>query len=380
MTAKIDTVNVGANALAMQHGAPSYWLKSDKVELYLTEEGGQMAPVRFKLKHRWVSPYALAPWQPDAVDPALPPVLKLLRGDCFCLPFGPSKAVPWLHGEPANLPWSLQRRNVRTLELQRRLDQPQGQITKCIQLKTGQRAVYQEHLLEGLQGKFNYGHQTILAFPPAEKGFINTSALRFAQVAPEGFTDPVKGEYSSLKACAVFEDLAHVPLATGGTTSLQQFPAREGFEDLVMVINQPDTYAWTAATLGGYIWFSLKQAKTLPSTLLWFSHGGRHNAPWHGRHRFRVGLQEVNAYFADGLEASRKNPLSAQGFATAHRFNRRNETRIRLIQAVHPVSKSFGMVVSIEPVAGAEEVLVTGEKGQRVTVPLSWQFLAGEDH
>jgi predicted alpha/beta-fold hydrolase len=36
------------------HGARSFWLKNDRVELFITEIGGHLGPVAFKLKHRWV--------------------------------------------------------------------------------------------------------------------------------------------------------------------------------------------------------------------------------------------------------------------------------------------------------------------------------------
>lgn len=337
-----------------------------------------MAPLRFKLKHRWVSPYALAPWQPDEVDVSMPAVLRVLRGGFFCLPLGFSKSVADLHGEPANAAWQLQARNVRGLELFLQAEQPQCEITKRIHLEAGHRAVYQEHRIAGLQGKYNYGQQTMLQFPKSGKCYLNTSAFQWGQVYPGSFANPALGEYSSLKAGARFEDLAKVPLANGELASLHEFPAREGYDDLVMVTGMPSTWAWTAVTLDGYIWFSLKKVAMLPSTLLWFSHGGRHNAPWHSRHRFRVAVYDVNSHFTDGLEVSRKNKLNAQGLDTAYRFNRRKESCLRIIQAVHPVSKSFGRVISIDPVEGAAEVVVTGDRGERVTVPVAWDWLAAK--
>ena len=361
--------------LSLQHGIPSYWLQSDRVELFLSELGGHLGPVRFKLKHRWVSPYALAPWKPDEVEASCPSFYKVFRGDCFSLPYGVSKAVPCPYGESANRTWNLKERTIFGAELQMLMDTPDCKITKHVRLKSGQRAVFHEHIIEGLQGRYSYGHHTVLEFPHKGSFALNTSAFDWGQVNPEPFGNPAAGSYSCLQAGAKFMNLGDVQLATGGNTSLQTFPAREGYDDLVMVVKRSEKLAWTAVTLDGYIWFTLKLPAQLPATLLWFSHGGRHAAPWFGRHRFRLGIHEVHNYFADGLEAARRNPLCMEGISTVHRFNPACPTSIRLIQAVHPVASSFGQVASIEPVEGKDEVQVTNIQGQSLAVPLSWNFL-----
>jgi hypothetical protein len=92
-------------ALPVVHGEPSFALKGRDIELWLTRRGGHMAPVRFRLGKRWVEPYALAPWRPDEIGTEFPPVLKVLRGDYLCLPFGVSKGIRNGHGETANEAW-----------------------------------------------------------------------------------------------------------------------------------------------------------------------------------------------------------------------------------------------------------------------------------
>ncbi len=60
--------------------------------------GGMLAPVTFYLHDaagaRTVSPLQVAPWQPD---PALPGILRSLRGSWPCVPFGMTQP-------PADLP------------------------------------------------------------------------------------------------------------------------------------------------------------------------------------------------------------------------------------------------------------------------------------
>lgn len=360
--------------LTDSHGARSFWLGNDRVELNITEEGGHLAPVRFKLKHRWVEPLSLPPWRPDEVDGDTPPLLKYLRGDFFCLPFGPVKDGDY-HGECANQRWVLQDHRIDKLHLRLASKRPAYEVDKHLHLVRGQRAIYQEHIVKDLQGTYNYGHHAIFHIPEDEGTIrISTSPFQFGQVKPDQFSDPASGEYGILKTGGIFDSLDKVPLATGGSTSLQEFPAREGYEDLAMITSEPCQLAWTAFTAKGYLWLTLKDPKTLPSTLFWISNGGRHGAPWQGRHRRRIALEEVCSYFCDSYERSRKNELQARGIKTAHKFSKTHPTSIRLIYAVHPVSANFGMVKHLD-YSSPGEITVTGEKGRPVRVPVNWEYL-----
>ena len=358
------------------HGARSFWLKNDRVELFLTETGGHLGPVAFKLKHRWVRPYSLPPWTATEVSKDVQPIIKIARGDFFCLPFGESRGIPYVHGDTANLDWRPVEVDFNQLVLEMEMKTIKGKVRKIITLNPGHRAVYQEHLVQGLQGRYNYGNHAIIEFP--EKGgpfHINTSPFRFGQVKPDAFSNPAIGEYSALKTGARFDSLESVPLADGGKTSLSRYPARPGFEDLVMVTSDSEKLAWTAVTLDGYIWFSLKDPRVLPSTLFWISNGGRHSEPWNGRHRNRIGLEEVNSHFCDGLQQSRRNLLADQNISTTGHFSARKPKSIRIVQAVHPVPRGFGKVVAIAPDAAGVAVTVTGSSRRKVVVPVNWRFL-----
>lgn len=364
--------------LAMVHGEPSYPLANGDVALYLTRRAGHMSPVRFRLGKRWVQPYAMAPWQPTEIDQALPPVLRVLRGDYFCLPFGSSKGIKDVHGETANEGWELISQGPGRLVLEMEVKAPKCRVRKTLSIKSGQRAVYQEHRIEGLQGRYNFGHHAILLFP--DKGgpyHVNVSPFRFGSVKPDAFSDPLAREYGALKTGGRFTALDKVPLANGGTTSLQRYPARQGFEDLVMMTSKPGDFAWTAATLDGYIWVSLKDPRTLPSTLFWHSNGGRHGAPWNGSHLRRLGLEEVCGHYSDGLEVSRKNKLRAQGVPTTLAFKAKEPKSIRLIHLVHPVPQKFGMVVKVDKDGTGTQITVTGSGGRSIKVPVDWAFLHG---
>lgn len=357
------------------HGEPSYRLANENVELYVTRRGGHLAPAFFQIGDRRVSPYALAPWQPQDYGDDMPPLLRVLRGDFFCLPFGPSEKNGPIHGETANGTWEVLTAKDAELTLQMTLHAMAGQVIKRIRLNSSHRAIYQEHTVFGLTGKFSVGYHAILQFPEEGGPYkVNTSAFHFGSTNPVPAGDPAVGEYSILKPNAEFSSLAEVPLATGGTTSLQDYPNRAGYEDIAMVSSQDGDFAWTAATLDGYVWISLKDPRMLPNTVFWMSNGGRHTSPWEGRHRRRLGLEEVAGYFADGLEASREERLQEKGVPTVHRFSAEIPARFPSIHVVHPVPDDFGLVADVER-ASESTVTVRNEEGDVLDVPVDWQFL-----
>ena len=116
------------------HGEPSHHLATPELDLNLTARGGHLAPVVFHLPDRDVSPYALAPWQPEEY-PDHPALLSVLRGDFFCLPFGGQENGP-PHGDPANAPWQLTGETERSLTLHQKAFDSGGTIQKTISIKS----------------------------------------------------------------------------------------------------------------------------------------------------------------------------------------------------------------------------------------------------
>src|SRR5688572_11476758 len=131
-------------------GQPSFTLSNDSVSLALTKLGGQMAPVQFKLKGRQIQPFSIAPWWNE--KESLPPILKALRGDFFCMPFGGGNGELYngedhpLHGEAANGSWVLideldsPARSLMHLRLKATVRS--ALIDKIIELRKGHAAIY----------------------------------------------------------------------------------------------------------------------------------------------------------------------------------------------------------------------------------------------
>jgi len=373
--------------IARIHGQPSWIFASNKVEAAVTQLGGHLAPVKFRLKHGVVQPYAIAPWAEEVLDRKIAPLFHALRGDFFCAPFGGNE-TPYngerhlIHGETAQARWklkSLTRSRAQTrLHLSLKTKTRPGRVDKFLFLRRDETALYCRHALTGMSGKMSLGHHATLKFPAkAGSGLIDTSPISHGQVLPVPFENPAGRGYSFLKVGAPFVHLDKVPASDGTQADLSRYPARPGFDDLAMVTHQaaPD-FAWTAVAFPEerYVWFALKDPRVLRSTILWMSHGGRHYPPWNGRHVNVMALEDVTAYFHIGLaESARKNPINRRGIATSLLLDSRRPLIVNYIMGVTEIPAKWGRVKSIICVPGG--IQINSPRGRPVHVPLDPAFL-----
>jgi hypothetical protein len=368
-------------------GQPSWQLSSDKVTAAVTEQGGHLAPVKFHLAGRVVEPFSVAPWAREKLPPGTPAMLKSLRGDFFCAPFGGNE-TSWRgekhppHGNPANAKWKL-----RSFEggqvwsawhwTMKTTSRP-GRVHKSIRLKTGETNLYCRHVLSEMEGPMSFGHHAMLKFPEARgSGIVSTSRILFAQVAPEPFESPAVGGYQSLKPGSRFTRLSRVATTDANFADLEKYPARRGFEDLVMLVHEsePD-FAWSAVTFQKerYVWFSLKDPRILRSTILWISNAGRHYPPWNGRHDRVMGFEDVTSYFHYGLaESANPNPVSRMGYATCMKLKKAAPLTVNYIMGVAAIPAKFGRARSITRAPGA--IVLASDNGCRVIVKADTDFL-----
>jgi len=370
-------------------GQPSWRLASGEVEAFVTEKGGHLWPVTFERRGRKIRPYSVAPWGEEEFTPPLPPILQVLRGDFFCLPFG-GNATPLrgekhpVHGETANARWrleSLESSRDRTgLHLSLRLKVRPGRVDKRISLIEGQNVLYCQHLVSGMRGPMNLGHHAMLKFPDEPGcGWLSTSRFVYGQVLPQLFESAEQGGYSCLKPGAEFDSLESVPMANGERADLSRYPARRGYEDLVMLVSD-DTrpLAWTAVSFPQqrFVWFALKDPRVLRETVLWISNRGRHYPPWSGRHVNVMGLEEVTSYFHLGLaESVRRNPISARGFPTCLRLDARRPLAVNYIMGVAGIPAGFERVVSIQALPGQNGIALHSAKGRRAEARVALEFM-----
>ena len=375
-------------SLKLQAGQRGWSFASNRVKAFLTRTGGQLAPVEFRLGRRVVQPFAIAPWSKESL-PGTPAMLKVLRGDFFCAPFGGNagsfrgeRHPP--HGETANRNWTI--RSLRRaddalfLHASMQLRARRGRVDKRLILRDGHTAVYCEHVLSGFRGPMPVGTHPMLCFPDEPgAGYISTSAFKRGYVVPVAWERPAARGYSHLKTGAMFTSLKRVPARDGGMADISRFPARRGYEELVELVSDASLpFAWSAVSLpgSGYVFFVIKNPRILRETILWFSNGGRHYPPWNGRHVNVLGVEDVTAFYHLGLaESAQANSLNRTGAPTAVTLSPDKPLRIAHILAVSAIPRDFNEVVAIMPCAGG--VKLTSRSGRSVVTPLDLGVVRG---
>lgn len=351
---------------------------SDSAAFGVTETGAHLDTVTFTLADgRKIQPMHTAPWEREVLPADLDPVLRVLRGDFFCAPFGASDVIPTerrAHGLPANGRWRLMGQTSTLLELALDGDVMGATITGRYEVLPGHAAVYQRHTVTGGSGRLPMAHHAMLkAEPPLRLAFGPHVWAGTPEAAPEM---PPNGR-AILAYPQDVTDLRAARLADGGSADLTTYPFAEGHEDLWMVATDGKApFGWTAATSpDGWVWFALKDPRVLPSTVLWLSNGGRSYAPWSSRHRHVIGIEEARSYFAGGHAASiADNPLSRRGIPTAFALVPDGCLVINYIFGVAPVPRGFGAVADIRADGDGIRITDTGER--RIHAPVALSYLS----
>ena len=374
------------------HSQPSFLLSNKTVSLAVTEIGGHMAPVQFYADSDHpgpIEPYYISPWQDEPQTEMPAPVLNSLRGDFFCLPFGGNAEavngeIHPPHGEIAGAKWTAlsveELGDITTLTMEFETRVRPGKVTKQLSLHQGHNVVYSKHTIEGFAGRVPLGHHATLAMPEKDGAVhLASSKIRFGMTCPGVFSDPQKREYQALLPGVQWTDLTKVPVQAkdASDADLSRLPGRYGFADLVQLVNDPagDEPAWMTATYpdAGYVWFSLKDAQVLASTVFWMEYHGRHGHPWNGRNNC-LGLEDVTSHFADGLAPSiAENVLSKQGVPTTVDLTKDHPTVVNYIQGVVRVPSGFERVETIQ--FHSNKIVLLSTTGHTVSAPVQYEFL-----
>ena len=200
-------------------GQASWRIRSRRVEAFVTETGGHLGPVTFDRAGRKIRPFSVAPWAEERLDRSVPTILRVLRGDFFCMPFG-GNSTPWhgehhpVHGETANSKWTFQSLRESAagtqIHLSLRLRVRAGRVDKYIFAAGDHDAIYQRHIISGVSGSMNLGHHATLKFPDEPgAGVISTSPFVLGQVFPQPVEQPAERGYSILKPGANISIACH---------------------------------------------------------------------------------------------------------------------------------------------------------------------------
>jgi hypothetical protein len=352
-------------------------LGADAASLAVTETGGHLSDVVFTLADgRNVRPMHAAPWRPEELAPGTPSVLRLLRGDFFCAPFGSDGADPndpnGTHGLPANGTWRVASLTGTTLDAELDGTVMGAKVTKHVEVRPRENVVYQRHVMTGGAGRLPVGqHAMVHAATPLQLAF---APYTMALTPPVPFEVPPEGR-QLLATDQKITDLTRARRVDGGTADLTVFPTAPGFESLWMAVTDPKLpFGWTTATAAeeGWVWFGLKNPRELPETVIWLSDGGRDYAPWNGRHRRCIGLEEICGYFHLGTGPSvADNPVAASGSPTAVTLGDK-PVSLSYVFGVAATPAGFGRVKEVSKASGGIDLVDAGGRKAFAAVDLGF--------
>jgi hypothetical protein len=247
-----------------------------------------------------------------------------------------------------------------------------AKVTKHVEVRPRENVVYQRHVMTGGAGRLPVGqHAMVHAETPLQLAFAPyTTAL----TPPVPFEVPPEGRQLLAQDQSI-ADLAKAKRVDGGTVDVSVFPAAPGFEALFMMVTDRNLpFGWTAATAAeeGWVWFGLKNVAELPETVVWMSDGGRDYAPWNGRHRRCIGLEDVCGYFHLGTKRSvADNPVARAGSATAVTLGGA-PVSISSIFGIAATPAGFGRVAEVVKAPGGISLVDAGGRKAFAAVDLGF--------
>jgi hypothetical protein len=280
-----------------------------------------LAPLTFRFPDgRSISPLQVAPWGADN-DASLPGVLRRLRGEWPCIPYGasrPPRSLPvgwcshaaedaWDHGYTANHEWHLLEHTDQLLTIG--IDYPDD--NPIVRLERTVRPV--QHAAEiavELRIHSRCETQVPLALHPTfavPATGVHITAAHAQRI--DTYPVPTEPGVSRLQANAHGTHLDSMP-AIDGTLALNRLPLPFATEELMQMVNcrPPFQLHYVEADMDVQLnW----DTNVLPDALIWISNGGRAHAPWSGRH-YALGIEPMSGFFDLGrvVTPSAEHPLA----------------------------------------------------------------------
>ena len=166
-------------------------------------------------------------------------------------------------------------------------------------------------------------------------------------------------------------DLQKFPRADGGTVDLTTYPIDDGHEDFAVLVEAPGaTFAWSAVVRPneGDLALMLKNPSPLPLTMLWFSNRGRFYAPWNGRHRHVLGVEDGCTWSLYGHAASiAPNPMNEIGIPTSISLDPHGRVDVRHVIGAVPTPSGWAGFATVRQGDGV--VIVTDAAGKTLELP-----------
>lgn len=292
---------------ALSPSDPTRTLRWSHGRAELQRLGGMLAPVVFAAPGAAdFAPLQVAPWADEPGAGALPGILRRLRGEWPCVPFGrcdrPADLPPgwtaltphddWGHGFASHHDWQwVDTAGPLALALQIEPPAPLRRLTRTVRAQADAPAL--EVMLEI---EVREPCTLPIALHPTLR--LDSGAVQLHLPAHGGgviYPVPAEPGISRLAPDRSFTDLSAVPLAEGGTLDLSRFPLPVDTEELLQLRALDGPVVLHYLDAGWSLQLDWDRA-SLPDLMLWVSHRGRRHAPWNGRH-LALGVEPVNGLF-----------------------------------------------------------------------------------
>ncbi|WP_306392194.1 hypothetical protein [Telluria beijingensis] len=301
--------------LPPQAAAPQAWpLEWAHGRAEIQALGAMLGPLSFRLgPRRWLQVMHVAPWADSDDALALPGVLRRMRGEWPCVPFGRTDLPPdlppgwqaivpddqWAHGFGANHHWNCEHAGSDrvSLAIDYPVDSPVARIERHVRAVLDAPALDIELVIRprrslrlpaGLHPTFLLPRavgRAALELGPHEGIFSYPShtAGAHSHLQPDrraASLDALAGAHGLL-------DLGHLPLGQDGEELLQVRGLAQGAGAAPFSLHYKDEDARVG------LWWDTRQ---FPDLMLWLSNRGRPEYPWNGRH-VALGAEPVNSAF-----------------------------------------------------------------------------------
>lgn len=318
------------------HDASARSMAWDRGVVSAQSLGGMLGPTLFLLPDgSQVAPFQVAPWFAEPEARGFGGIMRRMRGEWICVPFGIESDRPetgrWPasaggsaepHGYAANHKWNWDDAGPSSLAMH--IVYPDGHAVARVD-----RRITPDPLHAAIDFELVISVREDCALPiglhpvfrlPAS----NASALLDVEGDARVATFPGDVDRSALFLPDTLASIAAVPTRVGGHVDARSLPLAAPAEDLLQLIDVDGCVRLLNRAEGYRVLVSWDQTH-FPSLLLWFSNRGRTAYPWSGRH-LALGIEPVCSAFDLGTRISAApNPLNQYGTSTARRF-RADET------------------------------------------------------
>lgn len=300
--------------------------------------GAQLGPAVFVLPDgRQVSPLHVAPWADEPGAEALPGILRSLRGEWPCVPYGygtettPETPARWagviappepgedVHGHASNALWDWEPSGPGALALSIRYPaaHPVAGLTRTVRAAPDTTALdFTLTITTRADCLLPLGLHFTFRLPDAP-GAARIDPGAHSRI--RSFPGTVEPGASLFAIDREFPDLTRAPTRDGGTVDATAVPLDGSYEELLQ-IDDADGRMAIANAAEGYRAAITWDAAVFPSVNLWYSNRGRTAFPWYGRH-LALGIEPICSPFGLSPATARApNPVNATGIPTARPF------------------------------------------------------------